>query len=524
MAGEDVAARRVDKQPRRTQPHNLDAEISILGGILLDNAVMLRLAELETDHFYDPRNKVVFGAMRALEAKSQPIDTVTVEAEIEAGGKLEAIGGVAYLGECAMRVPTPENVMHYAEIVRMAWRWRDAMHDLASMLELGYTGDYLNTDPILEIAEIAARAQRAKPSKHITLGDAVTEEVRRVNDLVARRDAGETVFSGLPFGFRDVDAMLGGAPFGTTTLLLGLRGGAKTTGTQCIAEHAAATMARASKGVVVYCYNEDTPAFFAQRSIAASTRGALSTESIGRLTFAKQGEFSRDGFAMFNAAGQRVAKQDNAKLILLKTSGMDGLAVGRLLLQIHAELGLSAFVMDYLQRMRAPKGITNKAEAIGLNSHELGNVAVETNAACILNAQLDPGIADREWDKGGPIPQLGDTRWSKDPEADARVILALFDRWTYGKLLASGGGARGNPEPGAKHLEPLRRDVIELHCLKRTMGDPDIWWKLQWLRESHWIGDLERRDAGVPQMTLMETDDEAWRSRMPPPGKGDHHP
>src|SRR5258705_9878259 len=95
---------------RRVLPHNLDAEASILGGIILRNEVLTHLETLEVDDFYDHRHKVVFGAVRALEAVARPIDVVTLENEIEKQGKLDAIGGIAFLGELPLRVPPPHNI------------------------------------------------------------------------------------------------------------------------------------------------------------------------------------------------------------------------------------------------------------------------------------------------------------------------------------------------------------------------------------------------------------------------------
>jgi replicative DNA helicase len=91
---------------RRVLPHNLDAEASILGGIILRNDVLLQLETLEIEDFYHHQHKVVFEAIRNLEAAAKPIDVVTLENEIAKKGKLEAIGGIAYLGELALRVPT----------------------------------------------------------------------------------------------------------------------------------------------------------------------------------------------------------------------------------------------------------------------------------------------------------------------------------------------------------------------------------------------------------------------------------
>lgn len=101
----------------RHLPHNLDAEASILGGIILRNDVLARIPLLETEDFYDHRHKVVFQAIRNLEATARPIDIVTLENEIDRSGKLDAIGGVAFLGELALRVPTADNVVAYTEIV-----------------------------------------------------------------------------------------------------------------------------------------------------------------------------------------------------------------------------------------------------------------------------------------------------------------------------------------------------------------------------------------------------------------------
>ena len=102
---------------RRVLPHNLDAEASVLGGIILRNDVLSHLDTIEVEDFYDHRHKVVFAAIRALEATAKPIDVVTLEVEIEKQGKLDAIGGIGFLGELTLRVPTSDNVVTYAEIV-----------------------------------------------------------------------------------------------------------------------------------------------------------------------------------------------------------------------------------------------------------------------------------------------------------------------------------------------------------------------------------------------------------------------
>jgi replicative DNA helicase len=104
--------------PTKPLPHNVDAEASILGGLILKPELLALLATLEISDFYHWPHKVIFEAIRNLEASKTPIDVTTIEVEIEKRGKLEAAGGIAYLGELACRVPTVDNVLAYTKIVR----------------------------------------------------------------------------------------------------------------------------------------------------------------------------------------------------------------------------------------------------------------------------------------------------------------------------------------------------------------------------------------------------------------------
>jgi hypothetical protein len=138
-------------------PHNNDAEMSILGGVLLRNEVLAQIPDVGLDAFFDMKNQVVFKAMRNLEARRIPLDVVTLQAEIERNGELEAIGGVAYLGELALRVPTTDNVRHYADEVLLLARNRRAIMTLGTALERAYTWPH---EPDELVGEIAGELQR----------------------------------------------------------------------------------------------------------------------------------------------------------------------------------------------------------------------------------------------------------------------------------------------------------------------------------------------------------------------------
>src|SRR5664279_4954569 len=142
---------------RRVLPHNLDSEASILGGVILRNDVLLHLEQLETAHFYDHRHKVILDAIRNLEAGARPIDA----------GKLEAIGGIAFLGELALRVPTADNIVAYADIVRDHSQARKLILAAGEIVEAGFEDglevkDYLD-DAEGKIFEVTQRKDKAGP-------------------------------------------------------------------------------------------------------------------------------------------------------------------------------------------------------------------------------------------------------------------------------------------------------------------------------------------------------------------------
>src|SRR5262249_57795638 len=115
--------RRIDERLRGLPPQNLEAEESVLGGVLLDNAALDRVVELiQADDFYRGAHRKLFGAMLELSERSEPVDLITLSEALRSRGDLADVGGAAYLGELAERVPTAANIVHYARIVRdRAW-------------------------------------------------------------------------------------------------------------------------------------------------------------------------------------------------------------------------------------------------------------------------------------------------------------------------------------------------------------------------------------------------------------------
>jgi replicative DNA helicase len=192
---------------RRTMPFSLDAEASILGGVLLRNEVLTQLDTLEVQDFYSPKHQHVFEAMRALEATAKPIDVVTLENELERMGKLEAVGGVAALGELALRVPTAENVVAYAEIVGDKAQARALMTAASEITDKGYDHeleikDYLD-DAEAKIFAVTQRKDKSGP-------EPIKGLIKKVFGSLDERFNSPDGITGVPTGFADLDAKTAG--------------------------------------------------------------------------------------------------------------------------------------------------------------------------------------------------------------------------------------------------------------------------------------------------------------------------
>jgi replicative DNA helicase len=171
----------------RVLPHNLDVEASVLGGVILRNDILPSLSDLETEDFYDHRHRVVWQAIRNLESRLRPIDVVTLENEIEKQGKLEAIGGISFLGELATRVPTADNVCAYRDDVRLHARNRRAILAINDALEAAWNWPHDPRDLVSDIGGRLARIeetsapQAPKPTYHLISIDEAYDELSRLS-------------------------------------------------------------------------------------------------------------------------------------------------------------------------------------------------------------------------------------------------------------------------------------------------------------------------------------------------------
>lgn len=397
---------------KRVLPHNLDAEASVLGGVLLRNDVLTQLDTLEVDDFYDPRHKAVFGAMRNLEATSKPIDLVTLEVELDKVGKLDAIGGVAFLGELALRVPTTDNVSHYAEIVSDKHAARKLMLATSEISAKGYEDygdikDYLD-DAEAKIFEVTQRKEKTGPER-------MKDLVKKVFSSLDERFNSPDGITGVPTGFTDLDTRTAGLQPTELIILAARPAMGKTSFAMSLAQNAAVT---GNWPVLVFSL-EMSSTQLAERMLcsearvdsSALRRGQLQRQDMTNLTYAA-GTLSRAPILIDDTPALSLRElRARARRFRATRELFDG---------PNGKKKTGLIVIDYLQLMRgsAQAAKASREQEISEISRGLKSLAKELDCPVLALSQLNRSLESRT-DKR---PQLSDLR--ECVTGDTLVVLA----------------------------------------------------------------------------------------------------
>jgi replicative DNA helicase len=408
---------------RRVLPHNLDAEASILGGIILRNDVLLQLETLEIDDFYHMPHKIVFEAIRNLEAAAKPIDVVTLENEIEKKGKLEAIGGIAFLGELALRVPTTDNILAYTEIVKDHSQARKLILASSEISEKGYEEgleikDYLD-DAEAKIFEVTQRKDKTGPEPLKGL-------VKKVFGSLDERFKSPDGITGVPTGFNELDNRTAGLQPTELIILAARPAMGKTSFAMSLAQNAAT-----SGGWPCLVFSlEMSSTQLAERMLcsearvdsSALRRGQLQRQDMTNLTYAaatltKAPILIDDTPALSLREVRARARRFRSDPTYFPRDG-SGKKTGLILI-------------DYLQLMRgSPQAAkASREQEISEISRGLKGLAKELDVPVLALSQLNRSLEQRT-DKR---PQLSDLRESGAIEQDADVILFIYRDVVYNK-------------------------------------------------------------------------------------------
>jgi replicative DNA helicase len=402
----------------RIPPHSIEAESSVLGGLLLDNSAWDRVGDLLAEgDFYRYEHKLVYSAIGGLINTSRPADVITVYEHLQSLGKAEEMGGLGYLNALAQYVPSASNIRRYAEIVRE----RSILRKLVSASDEIATNAF-NTQgravaqildeaeqKIFNIGEEGSRMKQgfqAMPQLVVDLLDRVQEMADNQNDI-----------TGVPTGFVDFDRMTSGLQPGDLVVLAARPSMGKTALAINIAEHVA--------------LHEQLPVAVFSMEMGASQLAVRIVGSIGRIDqgHLRTGKLNDDEWPRLTEA---IEKLRNVSLHIDETPGLtpsELRANARRLARQCGKLGL--IVVDYLQLMSGSGGSNgdNRATEIGEISRGLKMLAKELQCPVIALSQLNRSVEQRT-DKR---PMMSDLRESGAIEQDADVIMFIYRDDYYNK-------------------------------------------------------------------------------------------
>jgi len=402
----------------RVPPQSIEAEQSVLGGLLLDNASWDRVADiLGENDFYRADHRTIFRHIAQLIEQNKPADMLTVSEALRLSGKLEEVGGQTYVGSLALNTPSAANIRGYAVIVRE----RSVMRSLAvvgteiadsAYSPLGRNASVLIDEAEAKIFRIAESRSKAEQGFQ-PIEPLLTETVERIDMLYSRENKSEVI--GLPTGFVDIDRMTSGLQPGELIIVAGRPSMGKTTLVMNMAEHVAI---QEKKAVAVFSMEMSGPQL-AMRMIG----------SVGRLDQheLRTGTFKEDDWGRVTDA---LGKLSEAQIYIDDTAGLNVLELRSRARRLHRQCGgLSLVVIDYLQLMSGTGGSReeNRATEIAEISRSLKSLSKELKVPVVALSQLNRSVDARQ-DKR---PMMSDLRESGAIEQDADVILFIYRDEVY---------------------------------------------------------------------------------------------
>ncbi len=400
----------------KVPPHSIEAEQSVLGGLLLDNAAWDRIADFINEHdFYRYDHRLIFHNIGRLISQAKPADVITVYEQLQVAGKAEEVGGLAYLNALAQNTPSAANIRRYAEIVRDRGVLRQ-MVTIADEISAGaFNPQGRDVRQLLDeaeskvfaIAEEGARGQKG----FLEIQPLLTQVVERIDELYHRDNQSD--ITGIPTGFADLDRMTSGMQGGDLIIVAGRPSMGKTAFSLNIGEYVAV-----SHGLPVAVFSME----MAGTQLAMRMLGSVGRLDQHRL---RTGRLLDEDWPKLTHA---IQKMNDAQLFIDETPALNPMelrARSRRLARQCGQLGL--IIIDYLQLMSGSGGGENRATEISEISRSLKGLAKELNCPVIALSQLNRSLEQRP----NKRPVMSDLRESGAIEQDADVILFIYRDQVY---------------------------------------------------------------------------------------------
>ena len=393
----------------RLPPHNLEAEQSVLGSLLIDRDAVIRVASfLKPDDFFRSAHATIFQAIVDLYNRREPPDFVTVVDELERRERLEEVGGVAYITELMNAVPTAVHVEYYGRIVERTATLRRLIEAGSEIVRIGYD-ESLDIDEALERAEQAIFdvSQRRSTRDFTPIAEILEHYFDKLDAIQHQR--GTVV--GVPTGFADLDKLTGGLQRSDLIILAARPSVGKTSFQLGIAHNAAVQ------------YGKTVAIFSLEMSAEQLVQRLLAMETGVDSHRLRLGLINDDEWDQISRAFGRLAE---AKIFIDDTPSINIMELRSKARRLMAEHGVDLIIVDYLQLAQGRRA-ENRVQEISDISRSLKGLARELNVPVLALSQLSRAVESRTDHR----PMLSDLRESGSIEQDADIVMFIYREDDY---------------------------------------------------------------------------------------------
>jgi replicative DNA helicase len=397
----------------KVPPHSLEAEQSVLGGLMLDNQAWDGVADrLVSDDFYRYEHRLIFNVMSALAEGNRPMDVVTLSEALEGRDQLGTVGGLAYLAELARTTPSASNIRAYADIVRERATLRKLIRAAGQIADGAFSPKGRPPDELVDEAErlvFQISEERPKSGGPIGMSELLAKAVDRIDELFNLQ--GE--MTGLSTGFRDLDEMTSGLQPSDLVIIAGRPSMGKTTFAMNLVEHA---VIASEKPVMVF-----------SMEMPAESLMLRMLSSLGRIdqTRMRTGQLEDEDWPRLTSA---VNLLKDKQLFIDDTAALSPGEIRSRVRRVVREQGnLSMIMVDYLQLMQIPGFSENRTGEISEISRSLKGIAKEFGCPVVALSQLNRSLEQRP----NKRPVMSDLRESGAIEQDADIIAFVYRDEVY---------------------------------------------------------------------------------------------
>lgn len=435
----------------RVPPHNIEAEQSVLGSMLLDRNAIADVTEILTgDEFYKESHRILYKTIEEIYDKDEPVDIITVIDLLKSRNLLEVVGGVSYISSIVASVPTTANAKSYAKIVKEKALLRKLIVASNEIMDKCYQ----EPDDVEEVLGLAEKAifDISQNKSHSDF-EPLSEIIMKSFDSIEHLSKTKGDVTGIPSGFTDLDRKTSGFQKGDFILVAARPSMGKTAFVLNIALHAAL---RAKKSVAIFSL-EMSKEQLAFRMLCAEANIDMLKLRTGDLD-------EEDWFRLARAAGP----MSESKIFIDDTPGISVNEMRSKCRRLKIEKGLDLIVVDYLQLMSGSKRSESRQQEVSEISRSLKALAKEMDAPVIALSQLSRAPEARSDHR----PMLSDLRESGSIEQDADLVMFLYRDEYY-------------------HKDTDKKNIAEVIIAKQRNG-PTGTVELVWLGQYTKFGNLDR--------------------------------